>query len=60
MNTSTILYRIDDEDYPQCDSTLVFVSGVPTQAAQKIAESFAAELQFITGIDPEALKVWVE
>ena len=59
MTTSTIHYRIDDEDYPQCDSTLVFVSGVPTQAAEKIAENFAAELQF-TGLDSEAIKVWVE
>lgn len=60
MNTSTILYRIEDSDYPQCDSTLVFACSVPTQAAEKIAENFAAELQFITGLDPEAIKVWVE
>jgi hypothetical protein len=39
---------------------MVFASGVPTQAADKIAASFAAELQFVTRLDPEQIKVWVE
>lgn len=60
MNTSTIWYQIDDEDYPQCDSALTFSCDVPRQAAEKIAARFAAEVVFITGLDPECIKVWVE
>jgi len=60
MGTSTVWYSITDDDYPQCDSAMVFASSVPTQAAENIAKSFAAELQFVTRLDPEQIKVWVE
>jgi hypothetical protein len=33
---------------------------VPTQSAEKIAENFANELAFVTRLDPEKIKVWVE
>ena len=59
MNTSTIWYTIDDEDHPQCDSAMVFTYA-PRQFAEKIAENFAMELAFVTRLDPEQIKVWVE
>jgi hypothetical protein len=60
MNTSTIWYSIDDPGLPQCDSAMVFASNVPAQSAAGIAKNFADELVFITQLDPECIKVWVE
>jgi hypothetical protein len=59
MNTSTILYTIHSDDHPHCDSPMVFAF-VPREGAEKIAANFAAELQFVTRLDPEQIKVWVE
>jgi hypothetical protein len=59
MGNSTIWYSIEDSDYPQCDDAMVFTYA-PTQYAEKIAESFAMELAFVTRLDPEKIKVWVE
>jgi hypothetical protein len=56
---STIWYSIDSDDHPQCDDAMVFTYA-PSDLAEKIAESFAMELQFITKLDPEQIKVWVE
>lgn len=58
MNTSTIWYSIDSEDHPQCNSPMVFTQA-PTRLAEQIAENFAMELQFITKLDHEQIKVWV-
>ena len=59
MNTSTIWYAIYDADHFWCDSPMVFAF-VPTQSAEEIAENFADELVFVTRLDPEKIKVWVE
>jgi hypothetical protein len=59
MNKSTIWYSIDSDDHPQCDIALV-ITRCATGDAEKVAADFAAELQFITKLDPEQIKVWVE
>jgi hypothetical protein len=56
---NTIWYSIDSEDYPQCDRPMVIARG-KIMDAEKVAADFAAELQFITKLDPEQIRVWVE
>ena len=58
MNT-TIWYTITDEHYSHCDKPMVFTR-VAGNDAGLIAEAIARELAFVTGLDAEAIKVWVE
>jgi hypothetical protein len=59
MFGKTIWYTIDDWagcTKPNCFTTVNVNAG----AAADIAESFKGELAYVTGVDADRIKVWVE
>jgi hypothetical protein len=60
MGSRTIWYRIKHADYPQCDNSVTLGSFYMTDTqAERLAENFAGELRFVTGLDTE-IEVWVD
>ena len=57
----TIWYRIKHSDYPHCQQsiTLMSLNSVSEMQVQRLAEAFACELRFVTGLDAE-IEVWVD
>jgi len=58
MFGKNIWYTIDD--WAGCTSPMCFATSVPTGAADNIASNFKCELAYVTGVDADRIKVWVE
>lgn len=55
----TVWYKISHDSYPQCRSSMILMSGLEEDDAQRLAIQFGEELKYILG-DDVPVSVWAD